>query len=122
MKCSECGSYNTVRDKGPLVRKPGTTDPSGAGDSSQAMSITPPLSPVGSEAAAGVVIPPASNEAASFTMTPDPSPMRLDTPSDRGTNISAIARRITFDDEEDITDTTEADITDPTDTTEADQT
>ena len=67
------------------------------------LSITPPLSPVTVGAAQIIEAPSSSNIAASFTMTPEPSPMslRMETgESSRGANISSIARRITFEDDD----------------------
>ena len=93
LKCVECGSYNTVRDKGPLVRQPGGQQ--------EAMTITPPLSPA----------PSSTQIAASFTMTPEPSPLRLEARLERGANMGAVARRISFsgDTEEDIADQMQSD-------------
>ena len=95
----ECGSYNTVRDKGPLVRQPGGQQ--------EAMTITPPLSPATSPAPA----PSSTQIAASFTMTPEPSPLRLEARLERGANMGAVARRISFsgDTEEDIADQMQSD-------------
>ena len=91
----ECGSYNTVRDKGPLVRQPGGQQ--------EAMTITPPLSPAPA--------PSSTQIAASFTMTPEPSPLRLEARRERGANMGAVARRISFsgDTEEDMADQMQSD-------------
>ena len=111
LKCVECGSYNTVRDKGPLVRQPSAAAQNG---SDQSMSITPPLSPVPSDQEPS--LPSLSSNQSSLeqgsstvmvpepiiTMTPEPSPMRVDVPgpSERGANISTVARRISFGEED----------------------
>ena len=95
LKCGECGGYNTVRDKGPLVRK-----------SPEVASMTPPLSPV-TQSASQSAGPPVSQvfdppaEESSVTMTPEPSPVRLelDPELDRGVSISLVARRLDFDDQ-----------------------
>ena len=99
LKCVECGSYNTVRDKGPLVRQPGGQQ--------EAMTITPPLSPAPAPAPA----PSSTQIAASFTMTPEPSPLRLEARLERGANMGAVARRISFsgDTEEDMADQMQSD-------------
>lgn len=95
LKCGECGGYNTVRDKGPLVRQ--VPSPS----------LTPPLSPLslpasqsaGQSAGPQVFDPPV--EESSVTMTPDASPVRLelDQELDRGVSMSLVARRLDFDDQ-----------------------
>jgi len=111
LKCVECGSYNTVRDKGPLVRQPSAAAQNG---SDQSMSITPPLSPAPSDQEPS--LPSLSSNQSSLeqgsstvmvpepiiTMTPEPSPMRVDVPgpSERGANISTVARRISFGEED----------------------
>jgi len=111
LKCVECGSYNTVRDKGPLVRQPSAAAQNG---SDQSMSITPPLSPAPSDQEQS--LPSLSSNQSSLeqgsstvmvpepiiTMTPEPSPMRVDVPgpSERGANISTVARRISFGEED----------------------
>jgi len=93
LKCVECGSYNTVRDKGPLVRQPRTAGP--------VTPITPPLSPAREdrEASPDLVFaaPPQDN---SVTMTPEPSPLRMEAESDqeRGLGLSLVSRRLDFDD------------------------
>lgn len=103
LRCAECGSYNTVRDKGPLTRRPPAPDQ---------VSVTPPLSPSASSASGSAPIPSllSSTASASFTMTPEPSPMRLEAAmiSPRPElNLSSVARRISFSEqeegEEDIT-------------------
>ena len=72
LKCVDCGSYNTVRDKGPLVRQPPETkDPV---EQSMSMQLTPPMSPM---ANAVIDVPSSSSQPPSFTMTPEPSPMSL---------------------------------------------
>ena len=83
-----------MRDKGPLVRQPGGQQ--------EAMTITPPLSPATSPAPAPA--PSSTQIAASFTMTPEPSPLRLEARLERGANMGAVARRISFsgDTEDDI--------------------
>jgi len=103
LKCVDCGSYNTVRDKGPLVRQPPETkDPV---EQSMSMQLTPPMSPMTN---AVIDVPSSSSQPPSFTMTPEPSPMslRLDPAMEasmRGVNISNISRRIMFDDDDDQT-------------------
>jgi len=95
LKCGECGGYNTVRDKGPLVRKVSGLSPS----------LTPPLSPVSQSAShsAGPVTevfdPPGAES--SVTMTPEASPVRLelDQDLDRGLSVSLVARRLDFEDQ-----------------------
>ena len=86
----ECGSYNTVRDKGPLVRQPHITDP--------VTPITPPLSP-GREGGEDLVFtaPPQDN---SITMTPEPSPLGVvvEPDQERGLGLSLVSRRLNFDD------------------------
>merc|ERR1712241_1293867 len=91
LKCGECGGFNTVRDKGPLVRQ--VPSPS----------MTPPLSPITQAATQSatqpgpqVFDPPA--EDSSVIMTPEPSPVRLelDQELDRGVSISLVARRLDF--------------------------
>ena len=107
LKCGECGGFNTVRDKGPLVRQSPEVD---SPDSPPSM--TPPLSPVsqpgvsqsgggppGSQPGSQVFSPPA--EESSVTMTPEPSPVRLelDQELERGVSISLVARRLDFEDQ-----------------------
>ena len=123
LRCAECGSYNTVRDKGPLTRRPSASPPP-----PDPASITPPLSPSAPSASGSAPIPAVltSTASASFTMTPEPSPMRLEAAliSPRFVkitaanlllihllrpelNLSSVARRISFSEqeeaEEDIT-------------------
>ena len=92
LKCGECGGFNTVRDKGPLVRQ-----------SPEVASLTPPLSPVtpsvSQSAGPGsqVFEPPAAES--SVTMTPEASPVRLELEQEleRGVSMSLVARRLDFD-------------------------
>ena len=91
LKCLQCGGYNTVRDKGPLVRQAlSTVTP-------PVPSITPPLSP-GREETDLVNDGPARDT--SVTMTPEPSPVRMEAEleQDRGSNMSLVSRRLTFED------------------------
>merc|ERR1719323_430806 len=53
LRCAECGSYNTVRDKGPLTRRPSASPPSTSGSAPIPAVLT-------------------STASASFTMTPRP--------------------------------------------------
>ena len=89
----ECGSYNTVRDKGPLVRQHRTAGP--------VTPITPPLSPAreSREGSPDLVFAAPSQEN-SVTMTPEPSPLRMEAESDqeRGLGLSLVSRRLDFDD------------------------
>lgn len=164
MKCIECGSYNTVRDKGPLVRQ--VNDESGAsalqiepdfldvdvdqevlaqvedGDDSDAsvptlISLSPTQSPepMIQEEEFSTIPPIVANETTvlsgsltppetptreseedisrinlvggttnladnSVSMTPEPSPMRELQIARRPTNISSVARRISFSESE----------------------
>ena len=156
MKCIECGSYNTVRDKGPLVRQ--VNDETGASalqiepdfidvdlpniaqseDSSDSDSpvpaliplsptqspepmqddeflsnptvvhditgsLTPPETPTRDEAISRVDVVSSANTLAdnSVSMTPEPSPMR-EVVTRRESNISSIARRISFSESENM--------------------
>jgi len=101
LKCGECGGFNTVRDKGPLVRQGPSPSPS--------PSLTPPLSPItlpASQSASQstgpgpqVFDPPP--EESSVIMTPEASPVRLDLDQDldRGVSMSLVARRLDFEDQ-----------------------
>ena len=92
LKCVECGGYNTVRDKGPLVRQPLTSPPP------PLTSITPPLSPARETESDLMFEAPAQDS--SVTMTPEPSPLRLEVEpqQERSLSMSLVSRRLDFDD------------------------
>lgn len=157
MKCIECGSYNTVRDKGPLVRQVNDetgaaalqiepdfidvdsptlaqTDESEDSDSVPALlslsptqspepmqeeeylpvstvvnevviagSLTPPDTPTREDISRVDVVGTATTIADnSVSMTPEPSPMR-EILTRRESNISSIARRISFSEADGVT-------------------
>jgi len=115
MKCDKCGSYNTVREKGPLVRRgdqEGTTstdnNPTTPEDlvptlttlaqsdpMDETYPVTPPETPNREEQLMRVVMNTLSNTTESMSMTPEPSPLRENGPSREG-NVSQVARRISF--------------------------